>query len=288
MIPHKTIIETLQKKIKCDKFLTIILKLLNAGFKIENSESVTKSDLGTPQGSVVSPLLANIVLHEFDDFVINDIMPNYVKGLRRKTNPEYNKLIAVRYNRGTGVINSPESRNALKMMRSTPRMLINDPDFRRSMYIRYADDFVYLFEGPKSEALEIRELLEKGLKERCELDLNKDKTIVSNISESFNFLGATIKKVPHIDSFLLPTKTKAGKTIKQRRAIRLRMNIPMEKLIDRLVINKFVRRSANKSIFATPNNVCIPLDHSRIVQFYNSKWNGLSNFYSFASNRSSL
>ncbi|MCO6548809.1 MAG: group II intron reverse transcriptase domain-containing protein, partial [Gilliamella sp.] len=165
----------LKKYIKCDKFLITVKKLLTAGYMEE--DKVIKSNIGTPQGSVVSPILANIVLNEFDDLVENTIFKDYVKGERRKTNPEYNKLLSKRYSRKTGVLKTKAALDALHEMRKLPRHLVNDPYYRRSMYIRYADDFVYLFEGPRSEVLEIKQKLTKGLMEVCGLELNEKKTI---------------------------------------------------------------------------------------------------------------
>ena len=84
--------------------------------------------------------------------------------------------------------------NALTQLRKIPRYDTNDPNFRRIMYVRYADDFVILFTGPRSEATEIRDRVKIFLKDICGLDLNMDKTIISSTRKGFNFLGAFCKK----------------------------------------------------------------------------------------------
>ena len=152
-----------------------------------DTKKVYKSNVGIPQGSVVSPILANIVLHELDKYSMNSIIPKYTKGKRRRTNPEYNKLIPLRYSR-KGVRTGESSKEALKKMRTIPRMDLYDRGFRRAMYIRYADDFVFLLEGTKLEALAIRESIRVILKEKCGLGLNMLKTDVTNTSDGFNFL----------------------------------------------------------------------------------------------------
>lgn len=81
----------LEKQISCDRTILLIRKILNAGFIMHKGYSVIHSKTGTPQGSVLSPVLSNIVLHELDKFVQLTIVPKYTVGKRRPTNPEYNK-----------------------------------------------------------------------------------------------------------------------------------------------------------------------------------------------------
>lgn len=66
-IDHHTLIRILSKRIKDQKFLDLIWKALRVGY-LEGHTS-RNSILGTPQGSVISPILANIYLHEFDLWV---------------------------------------------------------------------------------------------------------------------------------------------------------------------------------------------------------------------------
>lgn len=120
-------------------------------------------------------MLTNIVLNEFDDLVENTIFKDYVREERQKTNPEYNKLLSKRYSRKTGVLRTKIALDALHEMKKLPKHLVNDPYYRRSMYICYANYFVYLFEGPRSEVLEIKQKLIKGLMRVCGLELNEKK-----------------------------------------------------------------------------------------------------------------
>lgn len=285
-ISHDLLLNILKKDIRCDKFLILIKKVISTGYK--EDDKIIKSNLGIFQGAILSPILMNIVLHNFDVYVEDYIIPNYTKGLRRKTNPEYNKLMSLRYSRSHGVIKTKEGREAYLKARLLPRMLINDPNFRRSMYIRYADDFVYLFEGPKNELLEIKEQLKSSLNEICLLNLNEEKTIVSNISNGFDFLGSRIHKLSYKKAPIFKSHDKKGNIIFQRRAVRLRLDIPINYLIDKFIKNGIIRRNQNNRIFSIPNNSIILLDHYNIIRFYSMKWHGIKNFYSFAANRHKL
>jgi retron-type reverse transcriptase len=82
-------IEFLEKKIDDKRIVNVIRKMLKAGYleawRFNNTWS------GTPQGGVISPILANIYLHELDIFM-EDMMFQFNRGKRRKPNPAYTLL----------------------------------------------------------------------------------------------------------------------------------------------------------------------------------------------------
>ncbi|KAL7267804.1 hypothetical protein RUND412_009593 [Rhizina undulata] len=262
--------------------------------------------MSTPQGSVLTPLLANIVLHEFDKYMVDVTLPENTRGKRRRTNPLYNALAAIRnpskkyYWEATP--EEPRCEKALEMMRTLPRMDPFDKDFRRAMYIRYADDFIVPFEGPKSETYKIREkiqtfsppapirrlyiafLKERGGKEKCGLDLNIEKTVITHMNEGFKFLGAKINTLANSD-FRMKTKTVTGAPITMRAHVRTRVNMPTADSLEKLIKVGIAKRDKHGNIVAKPLTVMVNADHTTIVQFYNAKINGIINYYSFAANR---
>jgi group II intron reverse transcriptase/maturase len=280
-IPHDIIMDRISKKIKCARTLELIKKALKAGYVDPDTGSTVKGYLGTPQGSVLSPLLSNIVLHELDSYM-EDLRKSFNKGKYRQRNTEYNKLELKR--RRT---EDPDIRKeCLLAMRKLTAYNPNDPNFRRLLYVRYADDFVVLVIGSHKDAMNIRRRIKDVLSIRCGLSLNLEKTEINNIQEEgFNFLGAWISRANMRKNSLM--KTKSG--IRRRMTTRMRVYIDSKKVYKKLVDAKLAKtRHGNIVPRGTAKNAMINLSHYEIVSFFNSKIHGLLNFFSFAGNREKL
>lgn len=276
-IPRDTIVALLKNHIKCERFLTAVIKSLRAGLLDPETKTVVKPKIGTPQGSVVSPLLSKIVLHELDKYITENLEPSYHSGKRRRANPTYDRWPPIRYSPKSDPVMKEE---ALRQMLLTPRGEPHDPNFSRMMYIRYADDIVILTEGRKVDTTQIKATVKKFLTEKCGLELNDEKT-TTHIGEGFSFLGADIRK---LSGYRMKTKTSTGGKISQRANIRAKINAPIEKLIEKLIKAGFACRNKLLQVKALPINVMINSDHVSILQFYNARIAGIEN-YSFASNR---
>jgi hypothetical protein len=144
---------------------------------------------GVPQGGLVSPILSNILLNKLDKFVETVLIPKYTRGEKRRQNPEYHQLknkSQRRRQRG----NVEEAEALRKQMQSLPSVDTDDPEYRRLKYVRYADDFLLGFIGPKSEAEEIKQELRKFLQEELKLELSEEKTLITHArDEAARFLG---------------------------------------------------------------------------------------------------
>jgi Reverse transcriptase (RNA-dependent DNA polymerase) len=162
----------------------------------DQSAAVTQpsetSRSGTPQGGVVSPLLANIYLNRLDAYIEQELIPEYTGGKERKANPVYQKLIRESYClREEGRVE--EAKLLKQQAQKLPSQDPEDPDFRRLKYVRYADDFLLGCIGPKSEAEEIKRKLEVFLREQLKLELSQAKTLITHArTETARFLGYEI------------------------------------------------------------------------------------------------
>jgi group II intron reverse transcriptase/maturase len=186
-LSHKLLLETLAAKIHDGRFLRLVRDLLDAGYMEDWTLKRTLS--GVPQGGVMSPLLSNILLDKLDTFVETTLIPHYTKGKKRKENPEYKRLLDLSlYHRKMG--HTQKAEELRSKAQTLPSKMSNDPDFRRLYYVRYADDFLLGFIGPKSEAEAIKQHLRDFLRDELELELSEEKTLITHArSEAARFLG---------------------------------------------------------------------------------------------------
>jgi len=171
-LDHELIISTLREHIHDGRFINLIQQLLKAGYLEDWKFHRTLS--GVPQGSIVSPMLSNILLDKLDTFVETILIPKYTKGEKRKRNTEYRKLMgqAEKHHRKG---EKTEAAMYRKQAQELPSVDTHDPDFRRLRYCRYADDWLIGFIGPKAEIQEIKLQLEIFLREELHLELSKTK-----------------------------------------------------------------------------------------------------------------
>jgi group II intron reverse transcriptase/maturase len=189
-LDHQVMVETLGLKIHDGRFLRLVGNMLTAGYLEDWRWNATLS--GAPQGGVASPTLSNVYLDRLDQFVETRLMPQYNRGRLRKTNPEYkrveNALLRAR-KRG----DRRSVRELSRVRRTLPSQDPNDPGYRRLRYVRYADDVLLGFSGPKSEAMEIKRALGEFLRVELKLELSEEKTLVTHArTGKARFLGYDI------------------------------------------------------------------------------------------------
>jgi len=187
---HEKLIEILEQNINDGRFINLIRRLLQAGYLENWKWKATLS--GTPQGGVISPLLANIYLNELDKFVEEKIMPEYNTGEKRQRNPEYRHYVYMK-----SEAKKRNDRKAFKtwnkLQRSVPAINTHDPNYRRLRYVRYADDFLLGFTGTKSEAEDIKRKLAEWIGGELKLELSQHKTVITHGSTAAaRFLGYDI------------------------------------------------------------------------------------------------
>jgi group II intron reverse transcriptase/maturase len=189
-LDHEILLRILAEKIHDNRFLRLIRNMLKAGYLEDWEYHDTLS--GVPQGGTASPILSNIYLHKLDEFVERELIPQYTRGATRAANPAYRQADALlRRARRRG--DRAEARRLALEMRTLPSTDPMDPGYRRLKYIRYADDVLLGFTGPKAEAEEIKAKLARFLRETLGLELNQDKTLITHArSQRARFLGYDI------------------------------------------------------------------------------------------------
>jgi hypothetical protein len=180
----------LGEKILDNRFLRLIKQMLQAGYLEDWTWNATLS--GAPQGGVVSPVLSNIYMDRLDKFAETVLIPGYTRGVHRKNNPAYFKMT-----RAIGRARKRGDRAAVRELRKQRRGLPSqdprDPGYRRLRYIRYADDHLLGFTGPRAEAEQVKARLAQFLREDLKLELNEDKTVITHgRTEAAMFLGYEI------------------------------------------------------------------------------------------------
>jgi len=164
-VHHKLLMRCLRKRICDQRFLLLVWGFIKAGH-VDQGLFCAASE-GVPQGGVLSPLLSNIMLNEFDQWLEVKYLSKKVRKDRWAWNfgIQQQRPIAVRENR-----------------QWKPAVA----------YCRYADDFVIIVKGTKTQAEALREECRAFLEGKLKLTLNMEKTHVTHVNDGFVFLGHRI------------------------------------------------------------------------------------------------
>ena len=142
-----------------------------------------------PPGSIVSPVLANIYLDRLDKFVDTELLPQYNQGKLRQITPAYDSIgKRMRNCRKRG--DFTEAKELRKQLQRLPSRKTHDEHYRRLRSIRYADDWLLGFAGPRAEAEEITQKLKECLRDHLKLERAEEKTLITHAStQAARFLG---------------------------------------------------------------------------------------------------
>jgi group II intron reverse transcriptase/maturase len=201
-IPHTALMNRIENRIADRKLLKLIKLFLKAGYLEDWKYHRTYS--GTPQGGIISPLLANIFLHQLDEFAVKELGANRKqsrKEERARRNPEYMRISSRIYKlRKKLELTDKEGHSLItEQLKGLERQMKQMPCYAKDKrhpckvkYVRYADDFVILIVGTKPEAETIRNRVKEKLSE-IGLTLSEEKTRITHWSEPIRFLGYDIQ-----------------------------------------------------------------------------------------------
>jgi len=288
-IDHHTLIQLLRQRISDERFLNLIWKFLRVGIREENG-SLTPSKLGTPQGGTISPILANIYLHEFDLWV-EKTQKRLTKGSKRKPNPEWRALIRRKdylLKTGQAKPDDEEIRELARRAESLPTVLVNDPDFIRIRYVRYADDWIIGVTGPKKMAKRLKEQAAKFLDEKLKLELSKEKTLITNAKDrAANFLSFNLSVGSSVKRRKVKTDGKRT-TMKRTTGWQPRVDVPVKEIVQKLQQKGYCHTKGGKEFFPCSKKSLVASTDHDIVMSFNSVWRGIYNYYCVCDNAHKL
>ena len=266
-IDHEVLLSVLGEKLHDNRFLRLLKYLLKAGYVEDWKYGRTLS--GTPQGGVVSPILSNIYLDRLDKYVENVLIPANTRGTDRRDNREYIRLRSrMVYHRNVG--HHSLAVELRKQMQQLPSGDPHDPDYRRLRYVRYADDFVLGFIGPRAEAQQVKESLETFLRDSLKLELSQEKTLITHAtSQAARFLGYELVNQQANDQHDYRGQRKVNG--------RIGLRVPAE------VIDQHCRAYMRNGKPAHRNELLADDDYT-IVSRYQAEFRGVVQYYLLASN----
>lgn len=290
---HHVIIDLLRQRIDDEAFLALIWKFLRAGY-MEQWE-FQRTYCGTPQGSGISPILANIYLNELDKFMDEwkrAFSVGSAKG--RKLSHEY---LAARHRmyqyRDAGKeiwteLSRDEREERAKNLRALRRTLcttaIREPkesSYKSIQYVRYADDFIVGVIGSKADAEMLKEAIKEFLADKLKLKLSDAKTQITHTGDRARFLGYDIT----VSRDQTTKKLKNGSRQRVYSYV-VKLLVPREKWIGKLLeydAMKIVVTEKGKERFkAMHRSKLINQTDIAILSAYNAEIRGLYNYYSLA------
>ena len=263
-LDHEILLRILAEKIHDQRFLRLIGSMLKAGFLEDWQYHETLS--GCPQGGVVSPILSNIYLSKLDDFVERELIPQHTRGAGRAANLAYRQEYN-RYKRARRLGDRAEARRLARLMRTLPTADPMDPGCRRLRYLRYADDHLLGFTGPRAEAEQIKARLAEFLRDDLGLVLNASKTLITHArTQRARFLGYDIT-VQHSSTRI----TNGRRSVNGKIALR----VPPE-----VVTAQCTRYRQHGKPW--PRSRLQNLDDYEIVRVYGAEYAGVVNYYLLA------
>ena len=294
-VSHKLLIHEIRSVLKDPNVLDLLYKMLKVGYVTVTklTDSKLEQDKGTPQRSVISPLLANIFFHRLDRYILERILPSYNERKKVKVNPEYKDAIQ---HYGTGSwrklyleakelapnVSFEKVKQAFSEIRRQEaghkRISYSISLYRSLWYYRYADDVILGFRGPKKDAICILQSIAAAIEWELAMSIHPDKSGVKHHSEGVIFLGYKL-----LGNYGAKFKWDARR--KSMVALNyIKFSIPKLRLLNSLKgkgflqigkkgkNTRFVARRVDKWIF-------LPSDHL-VLQKFNAVTRSIANYYS--------
>jgi len=288
---HHVLINILRRRIKDEHFIALMWKMLKAGYMEQWTYRHTYS--GTPQGSGVSPILANIYMSELDNY-LGKYQEQFKAGIgKRKVSKEYGRARRqyVRKKEELKLLQTHEAvaafKDAQKNLLNTPYYVQADPEYKSLHFNRYADDFIVGIIGSRKDAEKIKTDIRDFLANTLKLTLSDEKTKITHSSELIDYLGYqfTVRRCRD-------AKRDESGVLRRMWYGKVALYVPHSKWVQKLKEYQAFKIVAGKDgkerWKPLHRGKLMHKDEIAIVSQFNAEIRGLYNFYSMAENVSVL
>jgi RNA-directed DNA polymerase len=291
---HEVLMALLAKRIEDTQFLDLIRDMLNAGYVEEWQYHRTYS--GTPQGGIVSPILANIYLHEFDEF-IEQKKREFDRGTERREGKEWHNVTTYLqyYRKRIDTLkgdNTPDAvatreryeqkvQELLARQKRLPASDPLDPNYRRLHYVRYADDFLIGIIGARQDAQSVFEEVKAFLDTTLKLATSEEKSGIHHAKEGTTFLGYVVQTFTSELMHMIRSKnfTRVGAAMRRVLREKIQLRIPQT------LMSEFCQRKGYgdyEKLQPSRNPIWLQMDDEEILLGYNAEMRGIANYYALA------
>jgi len=287
-IDHMVLVGLLNNKVKDARMMKLIYKFLKAGY-VENWR-YHRSYSGTPQGGIISPLLANIYLHELDKFVTK-LKSEFDTPEKGERTPEYRerhneiKRLSYHIKKSEGEERArllDEYKPKRKQLMSIPCTSQTD---KKIKYIRYADDFLIAVKGSREDCVWIKSNLAEFIGQSLNMELSEEKTLITHSSESARFLGYDVR----VRRSGVIKRGGNGNVKMRTMNGGIELLAPLNDKIHKFLFAKGIAiQKDNGVLFPVHRKYLVNLTDLEIVSTYNAELRGICNYYGMASNFNKL
>ncbi|MFI3164638.1 MAG: reverse transcriptase/maturase family protein [bacterium] len=288
-INHNKLIMILSERIADERFIRLIRKFLNAGYMEDWKFQTTHS--GTPQGGIISPILANIYLDKLDKYMM-ELTKSFNKGHKKCQNTEAKRLIDQKYALSKKLEKEKDEsvrkqiikqiKDIIKERRNVPACNDMDDSVKKISYTRYADDFLIGVIGSKADCIKIKEEIKEFLNSMLNLELSEEKTLITNAKSAAKFLSFEIFTRKSNDT----KRNKNGNPIRSfngKIVLYLSTEVMKNKLLEYDAV-KITTRNGKEAWESKARTYLYNNDELEILTKYNAEIMGLYNYYCIANN----